>query len=309
MHSKKMIFWLVLLLPFLNSCKKDENKLVSKDEPYDKSITAIAIQGNNVWVGTSFNGIYKYDGESWIVYTESDGLVSDTITALVVNNDGILWIGTNLGISKFENQHFTNFIEPVDLFLNSIYSLACDAQNNLWIGTARNRLRKYDGANFTNFHVNPIAGGISGHIHTVAPDLNGNIWVGSCKTGLSKFDGTNWTDKINNLGVFVNALICDKDGGIWVGDYFGTHFLSNNVWTNYSVADGLADNSVLCFCLGQQNNIWIGTNDGLSKYNGTSWTKYTTENGLLNNSVTALACDQSGNVWVGGFFGLKRLEQ
>jgi len=134
MKCRRIFILLVLLLPFLNCCKKEENTPPDKNEPYDKNISAIAIQGQYVWIGTRQDGLFRFDGDEWVVFTTADGLVCDTISALATGDNGILWIGTNSGISKLENQSWTSLTEADGLFNNDIRCLACNQEGDLWIG-------------------------------------------------------------------------------------------------------------------------------------------------------------------------------
>jgi ligand-binding sensor domain-containing protein len=309
MRNKSFFILLVVLISFIYGCKKEEDITSNKIESYDKVVTAIASYNNTVWVGTSVNGIYRFDGESWTVYKQTDGLVNDTITCLIVSNEGCLWVGTYKGISTFENNICTNITTADGLFNNDIRSLACDSQNNIWIGTRNNRLVKYDGTDFTTYHVNPELSGPAemGHIHCITFDAEGNVWAGSCISGLSKFDGTIWTHKINKLASFVESSLSTANGNIWVGHYTGAYQFSGNEWTHFAVEDGLASNVINCFTTDQQNNIWIGTDSGLSRYNGESFKNFTIKDGLPDNNIKALACDENNNIWIATGKGLVNL--
>lgn len=309
MSNKAFYIFMILIFSFLNSCVKEESAENPIDDPYNKIITGIAVENNNIWVGTFKNGLYKFDGDLWTTYRHPDDLVSDAIRAITVSNNGTVWIGTDQGISKLENQDWSNITELDGLFNNDIRSLDSDSENNIWIGTRNNRLIKYNGGNFTTYHVNSDESGPneSGHIHTITHDFNGNIWVGSCISGLSKFDEKIWTDNINNLNFFVESSICSIDGDIWIGHYTGAYKFSNDIWTRYTDNDGLPSRNILCFTIDQQNNIWIGTDSGLSKFDGSEWKNFTTDNGLISNNITALACDQNGDLWVGTESGLSKL--
>lgn len=184
--------------------------------------------------------------------------------------------------------------------------MACDKENNIWIGTNKNRITKYNGDNFTTYHVNSEFSGDPGigHIHTITSDLQGNVWVGSCMTGLSKFDGSTWFDNVYNLNSFVMTSICNEAGDVWIGYYGGAYRFSNEVWIKYTENEGLADPTILCIDIDKQNNIWVGTKKGLSKFNGTSWTNYTVDDGLFNDYVSSLACDNDGAIWIGNNNGL-----
>ena len=297
------LFCIIILAVGCNKVKRNEENY---NDPFDKSVSAITTYNNLVWIATNGNGIFKFDGDIWIGYRQADGVINDTITSLVVNKNGALWAGTYEGISIFENSGWTTITANNGLFNNDIRSLACDNQNNIWIGTRNNRLQKYDGNEFSSFHVNPEASGPEemGHIHTVTCDLDGNIWVGSCISGLSKFDGQVWMDSINNLNVFVESSMCTSNGEIWIGHYSGAYLFSNNEWKHFTKEDGLADDVVNCFAGDQQNNVWIGTKSGLSKYDGETFENFTSTDELPGNDIKALACDKNNNIWVGTRNGL-----
>ncbi len=95
----KAIRMQVLLLVFLfiiSGCEKDK---VDKNEPYDKKITAIAIQGNIVWIGTQ-EGLSKYDHVEWLSYTIDNGLINNYITALACDQNNDIWVGSTEGLIK-----------------------------------------------------------------------------------------------------------------------------------------------------------------------------------------------------------------
>jgi len=83
--------------------------------------------------------------------------------------------------------------------------------------------------------------------------------------------------------------------------------LSGQSFTNYTVADGLADNVVNCVTVDSDNNIWFGTNSGISKFDGISeWTTYSTADstGLVDDLITAIHVQDNGQFWVGTDFGV-----
>ncbi len=79
-------------------------------------------------------------------------------------------------------------------------------------------------------------------------------------------------------------------------------------FTNYTDADGLANNNVLCVTSDGEGTMWFGTQSGISIFNGTTWETMntTTHPGLANNNVSSIFIASSGEVWAGGDFGLSR---
>jgi len=79
----------------------------------------------------------------------------------------------------------------------------------------------------------------------------------------------------------------------------------SQTFTNYTTADGLVDNSVLCVTIDNNGDLWFGTQNGISKYNGTTWETHdmTTDSGLVNNTITSICALANGDLWIGTDFG------
>jgi signal transduction histidine kinase/ligand-binding sensor domain-containing protein/DNA-binding response OmpR family regulator len=79
----------------------------------DNDVISIYEDKNKVlWIGTS-GGLNKYNriNDTFMRFTESDGLPNNNINAMLEDDEGNLWISTSKGISKFnpENTTFKNF--------------------------------------------------------------------------------------------------------------------------------------------------------------------------------------------------------
>ena len=54
-----------------------------------------------LWAGTGMQGVFRYDGTSWVNFTKKDGLVNNMVMSITVGPDGALWFGTGGGISRY----------------------------------------------------------------------------------------------------------------------------------------------------------------------------------------------------------------
>ena len=72
-------------------------------------------------------------------------------------------------------------------------------------------------------------------------------------------------------------------------------------FTNYTTADGLADDYVCGgVCVDNNNSVWFGTQSGVSKFDGSTFTTFTTEDGLVENLINCIAYDSNNQkVWIG----------
>ena len=77
-------------------------------------------------------------------------------------------------------------------------------------------------------------------------------------------------------------------------------------FTNYTTAEGLVDNNVLCATKQDNGVMWFGTQNGISKFDGINWTNITTttDTALISNTITAIKIMSNGDLWVGTDFGV-----
>lgn len=117
-------------------------------------VNCLHITPNNVlWVGTSGDGIYSFDGTNWTGYTKKQGLKGENIGSLSSVGETIYASNLNLfkisnTLSTIENGKVTNEELPFYIFKNS---LDADEKGNLWIiGEKRGVIcRKSDGSTQT----------------------------------------------------------------------------------------------------------------------------------------------------------------
>lgn len=82
----------------------------------------------------------------------------------------------------------------------------------------------------------------------------------------------------------------------------------NYYFKNFSVEDGLSQNTVNAILQDREGFMWFGTKDGLNRYDGLLFRQYKYNSNdihsLGNNFVTSLYEDKEGHIWVGTDLGL-----
>src|ERR1035437_3918490 len=128
-----------------------------------------------LWVGAQ-NGLARWDGEDWKIYTTPDGLV---VRAIAEDAEGNLWIGTEShGLVFFKAGKFISYQkEENGLPGNDISCLYLDPDGVLWVGTSGHGLARFYKGNWTRYSTdNGLA---SNSIDYIIEDDAGCLWIGS----------------------------------------------------------------------------------------------------------------------------------
>jgi signal transduction histidine kinase/ligand-binding sensor domain-containing protein len=92
----------------------------------------------------------------------------------------------------------------------------------------------------------------------------GQIW-GASREKIWGFDGKNWS--LVRAGFHhLNAMICARDGSVWVADNNGVTRFTKGHWIENGAEEGLASGPVLALCEDQRGSIWAAAGDGVSLY-------------------------------------------
>ncbi|MCW3121807.1 MAG: putative signal transduction histidine kinase [Flavipsychrobacter sp.] len=113
------------------------------------SVQCFALQGRNIWMGTSDNGVIRYnmDTRKSLVINKSNGLRSDFIYNIVADNEGNIWTGTGFGIHRIRMNDKdepqvsffgkTQGVSGMESNMNSVLKLP---DGGIWFGTTNGAL-------------------------------------------------------------------------------------------------------------------------------------------------------------------------
>ncbi len=113
------------------------------------TVQCFAIRGREIWMGTSDNGIIRYnmDSHKSITINKSNGLRSDFIYNIVTDNDGNIWAGTGFGIHRIRMNEKdepqvsffgkTQGISGMESNMNAVLKLP---DGGIWFGTTNGAL-------------------------------------------------------------------------------------------------------------------------------------------------------------------------
>lgn len=152
------------------------------------NVNAIEEDGaGNIWIGTD-NGLLKWDGAGYSLFTTSNGLPANEVKALFFDSKLRLWIGTTGGntvswIDAGNTLHqVTLFNGPYGVYPRDIFE---DRKGDIWFATWFDGLIRFDGIVAHSYK--EYNGFFENDINAVAADRTGNVWFGLYSKGLVKY--------------------------------------------------------------------------------------------------------------------------
>jgi hypothetical protein len=189
--------------------------LVELKVPFDiairDSVTAMRLDpSERLWVGTA-NGLWRYDGASWMHYSTLTGLPSDNVTALAIGPHSEVAVGTDAGVAILDDGQWKAYGAPT-LPDTIITALAFAESPTLYIGTPRGLVRKRDTL-WTSYDTSD--GLLSSAVSALMVDAKKSLWIGGLN-GVTVYDKTSWKrykfpdSKIYSIAEF-------DEGKVWIG--------------------------------------------------------------------------------------------
>ncbi len=262
-------------------------------------------KNGNLWFATNGAGVSRYDGKSFVNFTQAHGLPNNFVYGMAEAPNGDIWFVTyGAGICRYDGHRFTNFTTAQGLADNRVISCAIDKRGRVWVGTMGFGLSCYDGHAFTNLLVSDNRR--QNVVKSLAFDSKGTLWIGSAR-GLSSYDGKVITDVARQYGLpdyRVQSIKEDKHGRIWFGtDSGGVLCYNGKTFRAYTMTQGLISKGVFSIAEDKAGHLWFGTDLGLSRYDGKSFTNFTKDQGLSSNLITGITLDKAGYLWLDTYTG------
>ncbi len=237
-------------------------------------------------------GLSWYVEDSWITFTNTDGLSGHYLRAIAPEGNTLVWVASGTNLASYPYINLLNHKGTAtkaddewtvyDLNVSKIEAISIDPDGNRWFGTSGQGIYvlSADNSSWTVYPPSIISGA-----DDIAFDDAGNVWVSHGRDG-SHFDGTNWThyptreDMIEaNFEAIMNSLNRSRVNpvgtvGLWaIEEPAGVWIMRRNA---------------------------LNTPLGVGFYDGTNWTVYSdTNSALKSNDIHGIAVDTEKNVWIG----------
>lgn len=288
----------------------------TQQEFESKVYSIVQDQQQYLWLGTP-TGVWRFDGRTFLNYTEDEGLAEGSVRVVFNDNSGMLWLGhEGGGISRKKGKHFER-IQILDSVLRSNITSINQAGSDLWITT------ESDGAlliynpeeSAENLKFEHYLKGISlgDQVFNSLFTSKGDLYF-ITNVGIRKFNKARNTFEIFlPKGLFtyfsISAMYEDSKGNLWFGTYNGGLTCMNSgdgSMTYMDSRNGLASNWITCITEDHKGNIWTGHWKDEINAGGVSCigpdgeiTIYNTSNGLHDDHIWCILEDHEGNMLLG----------
>lgn len=286
----------------------DGDKLIAFDSHNgfsDASVSDIYCDAdNNLWLGTQGNGLYRYDGDDYVIYTQSDKAKESPIVmglGFDQKQDVLLAIDGG-GVARYNGKGIETLWLPADMpNSRKVECLYKDRNGMVWIGTSLGGIWKYDGRQFSM-----VKGTDRNSVIAIKEDNAGSLWFATPS-------GPYYYDEQHNMqsvgpNIFSSSLLPLGKDSMLVGTQEGVSLVVNKkLVPNFKIGN-LGTTTILCMTR-FKNLVLIGTDDdGLYVWDPQTGRvrKYLVKDGLKANSIYSLAIDDHDLVWAGTGRGVSR---
>jgi len=335
-------------LSFFDSSKNNFINYRFKDENTGRSIPIYEMnveKNKNLWLATAEQGLILFNTQTGLSTRyparekDPNGLASNNEHDLFMDHSGTLWFGTaQIGV-QWINKQRSRFIQYKDdpgqlhHFPGGIVNAFAEAKDStIWLGAAKGLYhwqQRTDSFTLVKINKNKEK---NLSISAVVIDKEGLVWYGSnsnlgpglyCydpKSGKTSYFVNNKNDTNSLSNNYVNRLLEDHLGNIWVGTIGGGICRFNRPSQNFSRYPYLENNGFLTqnhgalddqlvgsICEDKNGTLWVGTNlGGLNRFDRQTGTFTSYNNNNLLPGFSSIICiynDDKNGLWLGTYFG------
>ena len=255
--------------------------------------------GDEGWAYVAWEGLYRYDGEEWVLIESPPG---GDVRDIAFAADGTPWIGTVGGshypggaLSYWNGEAWVDVSNAAGLISFSAVAPGPDrvvaAATNLGLGIYQNGEWRMLKEGPTSSRVTDVA---------VTPD--GAAWfafgdesLSTNGSGLSRFDGQKWNYYLGDAEV--GALAVAPDGSLWAGVGCNIQRFDGAAWETLArCKEEVPLGNVLDIEFGSDGSAWVANGFNLIQYDGQAWLPH-------DRLVHEVVAGPDGAIWVRGWDG------
>ena len=306
-------------------------------------------RNGSVWLGTSVNGLFGYDGTNFAHVETSH----EDILSLGEDDEGNIWVGTGGGgLDRLRPRVVELQTAESGLPSATVRSICEDSSGVMWAVTQNGGLaRRTDGSWKT---VTSKYGWSGTRASCVVSVDNGGVWIGTYSSGLQRWANGrfNVLGRENGLGGdIIRGLLVDHAGDLWIAlespvclqrlhqNQFQTFAQTSRgairalaedtagtLWCGtldgfllHVEGDSLKDKTlqtfsrptpIRCMKAMPDGSVWIGyAGAGLGIWHNGKFAQITEAQGLFDAYVCAMTADDNGGFWFASDHGIFQVRQ
>ncbi len=284
------------------------------------AVTSLSLdKSGDLWVSTMENGVWHYGIKTGQTRQYKLTSVNNAAAQILIDNTNQIWTITNWGAPAIERlNRLHDQFEPVGISYDGNSGglrMLQTRDGRIWIGSWEDGLLLMHGDGRLEQVLNPALARVGQHIHTLYERADDCISIG-CDDGVICFNPKTreWKRFFEDLQIpqnrqsdrFVYAITSDKEGGLWVGTFYGgVHYISpvGKRFEAHTIETGLRGNVISRFCEDKHGRIWIASDDGgLMCYDPKEhrFVDYPHQDVLARQNAHAL-CFSGDELWVGTY--------
>ncbi len=276
----------------------------------------------NLWIGTFFGGINRYDPKRGQMthYASLMGNSTDKnkITQLTwgaASRDGVLWVAGAEGLFRIDPEH--QIIPHYDIG-TPVTSIFQEGNGKLWLGTLDGLVVVDSSGNTKKWYTRDLSDTTSlsnNMIFSIVQDSDYNLWIGT-DIGLNRFDPKSQKFKryfprpTNNITIYeprnrIYSINENKDGSFWLGTSSTLSLMNRKrgSYTHYGLTQSEPDSLYYDTFIKEDKAgyLWIGSSVGLKRFEKTTRTFISYLSGL---DIPSIFESTDAVLWVGTNRGL-----
>lgn len=275
----------------------------------------------NLWIATGFGGITKYDGKTFTNYSESTGLLNNSVFKMILDHKGHFWLSTYEGAVMFDGENFYNYTKKEGLLDNIILRVYEDRKHNVWLTTEKG-VSRIDPQRKYITHFTQKNGLAYDFTSSILEDSNGDIWIGTLEHGISilsikqgangeEFTFRNIDSSYGLVDNTIASFMEDKNQTMWIGTNHGVskYAINDNLIQNYGPENGFLDTEIRQIYESTNGTLYFCTANGLVGFNSSNaevFSNMTVKDGLSDDSILSIFEDNIHNLWIGTENGLSK---
>ena len=311
---------------------------------YNEVMALLQDKQGAMWIGTSGEGLIRYDNGETRSIRKTNGLAEDYVNSLFEDREGSLWVGTRDGLTQISELKFPVASTPDGLLSDAVHGVCPASNGGLWCATGNGAYNYLDQSasylpqptNTTATYAKRVFEARNGDLYTITG--NREIYIYSDGNIVKHYSPAEWpiafTEDKQSVIVaiggrlfridrekltpyefkgaapelyWVRNLQTSPDGSLLIASTSGAFRIRDDKIEHWTPADGLGDADVQCITADDEGTVWIGQVTGLArvKNNKVSRIHLGSDDPLVNSIVP----DNLGNLWMACSSGIIRVNR